>query len=175
MLYLFVPKLHLKSYKDLKIEKLKEKGIKAIVLDIDNTLVPFDVEKPDKEASDFLNYVIDSGVKPIVISNNHEKRVAEFVEGFDIPYYFESKKPLKRQYLKMQRDFDYKTNEIATMGDQLMTDVLGANRCGFYTILTHPLVKRDIFYTKPNRVLEQIMFFILKINHKFDKDVYDEM
>ena len=173
MLEIFVPDLYIRDYRDLNLEELKGKGIKALVIDIDNTLVPFDVAAPDADAAAFLQAVLDSGIKPVIISNNHEDRVATFLKDFPIDYYYESRKPLKKTYLRMMRDFDFKKEEVATIGDQLMTDVFGANRCGCYTILTHPLVKRDIFYTKPNRMMEKVVFYLLKKKGLFDRDTYE--
>ncbi len=173
MLELFVPDLFIENYKALKISELEEKGIRLLVIDIDNTLVPFDVATPDAEAAAFLKELQHSKVQPVIVSNNHEPRVRKFLEGTGVPYYYESKKPLKLTYQKLLRDFKLHPEQIATIGDQLMTDVFGANRCHFYTILTRPLVKRDIFSTKINRVLERGMFFILKKKGLFDRDRYE--
>ena len=168
-LELFVPDLYIRSFADLNLADLKERGIRLLVIDVDNTLVPHDVAKPTEEADAFLKSVLASGIQPVVISNNHKPRVATLLEGYDIPFYYEAKKPLKLTYLKMMKDFKVKENEVATMGDQLMTDVFGANRCRCYTILTQPLVKRDILYTYPNRMMEKVMFAILKKKGLFDK------
>ncbi len=173
MLELFVPDLFIENYKVLSIDALQNAGIKLLVIDIDNTLVPFDVEKPDWEAMDFLMRLKASKVTPVIVSNNHEPRVRKFLEDTGIAYYYESRKPLKTTYMKVVKDFRVKAEEVATIGDQLMTDVFGANRCGFYTILTRPLVRRDIFSTKINRILERGMFYILKKKGLFDRDSYE--
>lgn len=98
MLELFVPDLFIENYKVLSIDALSNAGIKLLVIDIDNTLVPFDVEKPDWEAMDFLMRLKESSVTPVIVSNNHEPRVRKFLEDTGIAYYCESKKPLKVTY-----------------------------------------------------------------------------
>ena len=173
MLEKFVPDLYIENYKALDVDALKANGIRLLVIDIDNTMVPFDVARPDEEAAAFLNTLLEKGMIPVVISNNHEKRVRIFLEDFPIRYYYESHKPLKGTYMRMLKDFDVSAEEVATIGDQLMTDVFGANRCGFYTVLTRPLVKRDIFSTKINRQMEKAVFYLLKKKGMFDRDAYE--
>ena len=74
----------------------------------------------------------------------------------------------------MMKDSGCGKHEIAVLGDQLLTDMLGANRIGFYTILTNPVAKKDLTCTKINRVFENMVYKILKFQGKLVKGEYDE-
>ena len=85
-----------------------------------------------------------------------------------------ARKPLKQTYRKMLRDLHYAPHQVAVLGDQLLTDMLGANRMHFYTILTKPLVSRDLNCTKVNRVFEQMVFRVLERQGKIKRGEYDD-
>lgn len=174
MLKLFTPAYYISSYDKLKAEKLLKHNIQLLVCDIDNTLVPHDVAQPDKRAIEFLDHMKNAGIQVVLISNNVEARVATFAKDLDIPYYPFAKKPLSKTYEKMMQDTNMEAKHIAVIGDQLLTDILGGNRVHFYTILTAPVVERDLSFTKINRVFESIIFVLLKKFKKLTKGEFDE-
>ena len=174
MLKLFTPNYYIHRYTALRPAFLKEQGIQLLICDIDNTLVPHDVAVPDDEAIAFLKSIQDAGIQIVFISNNVEERVATFAKGLNIPFYPFAMKPLPKTYLKMLKDFHVKRDVVAVLGDQLMTDILGANVMRFYTILTAQVVERDLSFTKVNRVFENIVFSLLKVTGKLVKGEYDE-
>ncbi|MEA5026339.1 hypothetical protein SDC9_101040 [bioreactor metagenome] len=174
MLQYFIPDLYIENYQKLNIAYLKNKQIKVLVCDIDNTLVPFDIETPTKEVQAFFDEIKTNGIIPVLISNNKAERVSLFANALNLHYYPYAQKPLKKTYRKLLGDYQVLPQEVACMGDQLMTDVFGAKRCQLFTILTRPLVTRDIHYTKINRQLEKIVFFFLKLCKKFDRGKYSE-
>ena len=174
MLKLFVPDLYIKDYTKLNLNILLQHNIKVLVCDIDNTLVPFDQSHPTDEVIAFIDKIKKSSIIPVLISNNNADRVSLFAQNLDVVFYPFAQKPLKKTYLKVIQDYQIKPEEVACMGDQLMTDVFGANRSHCYTILTKPLVKRDIHYTKINRVIEKVVFFLLRVFKLFDKGEYDD-
>lgn len=156
-----MPKMYVQSFKKLSLNKLKEKGIKVLICDIDNTLAPHDMESPSLEVIKFIEEAKSLGFQVAVASNNHKSRVAKFCEDLEIFYINSAKKPLPFVYLKMAKHFHVNRNEMAMFGDQLLTDMLGANTMGVYTILTSPLVLRDIPITKVNRKIEKKIYEIL--------------
>ena len=81
---------------------------------------------------------------------------------------------LQAEFRKMLRDLHYAPHQVAVLGDQLLTDMLGANRLHFYTILTKPLVSRDLNCTKVNRVFEQMVFRVLERQGKIKRGEYDD-
>lgn len=173
MINLFVPKKYIKNYTYLNLEELKNEGIKMIICDIDNTLVAHDEKHPSEEASLFVEKVLAEGFDFCLISNNVSDRVEIFAKKLNVKTYPNATKPLKRTYKKILRDSHHRANEIACIGDQLLTDILGGNRMKLYTILTHPLVTRDLSYTKVNRVFENMVFKILKRKKILVKGEYD--
>ena len=174
MLKLFTPNYYIHRYTALRPAFLKEQGIQLLICDIDNTLVPHDVAVPDDEAIAFLESIQDAGIQIVFISNNVEERVATFAKGLNIPFYPFAMKPLPKTYRKMLKDFHVKRDVVAVLGDQLMTDILGANVMRFYTILTAQVVELDLSFTKVNRVFENIVFSLLKVTGKLVKGEYDE-
>ena len=174
MLKLFTPNYYIHRYTALRPAFLKEQGIQLLICDIDNTLVPHDVAVPDDEAIAFLKSIQDAGIQIVFISNNVEERVATFAKGLNIPFYPFAMKPLPKTYRKMLKDFHVKRDVVAVLGDQLMTDILGANVMRSYTILTAQVVECDLSFTKVNRVFENIVFSLLKVTGKLVKGEYDE-
>lgn len=174
MLKLFTPNYYIHSYQALRPEFLKEHGISLLICDIDNTLVPHDVALPDENVKQFLKGIQDAGIQIVFVSNNVEDRVKLFAKDLHIPYYFFALKPLPFTYRKMLKDFHVKKSEVAVLGDQLMTDILGANMMRFYTILTAQVVERDLSFTKFNRVFENMVFSLLKKTGKLVKGEFDE-
>lgn len=177
MLCLFTPNYYIHRYDALSVDYLKKHGIELLLCDIDNTLVPHDVADADEEAKAFLKQILDAGIKVVFVSNNVEERVSRFAKCFDLPYYPFALKPLPKTYWKVLKDFGYKgkkKQKVAVLGDQMMTDVLGAKLSGLHVILTNQVVERDLTCTKWNRKLENIVFYLLKKFKKLEKGVYDE-
>ena len=139
---LFTPDYYVESYRALDVERLKQHGIRLLVCDIDNTLAAHDEPLPDDAAKAFVKRVRDAGIQVVFISNNKRERVERFASCFDAKCYPFARKPLKQTYRKMLRELRYAPHQVAVLGDQLLTDMLGANRMHFYTILTRPLVSR---------------------------------
>src|SRR5699024_9701978 len=166
----FLPNEHVKTIFDIKPEQLKEQGIKGIITDLDNTLVPWDVVDATPGVIEWFKRMEDQGISIMIISNNKMERVKIFSEQLGTteviswnnlsetlatPYVFNAKKPLRRAFKRAANQMDLKKNEIVVIGDQLLTDVLGGNLAGFYTILVVPIVQTDAKITKINRTIER--------------------
>ena len=171
---LFTPDCYIRSYRELNIKRLISMGIKQLVCDIDNTLVAHDVAVADESVKRFIQNVKDSGLKVVLVSNNVRERVETFADGLDVEVYPFAQKPLKKTYKKMMRDSGLAAEQIAVLGDQLLTDMLGANRLGFYTILTTPVAQKDLKCTKVNRFFENMVFHVLALQGKLHRGEYDE-
>ena len=131
-------------------------NIKAILLDIDNTIL--DTEDNMVEGlEDWVKNIQNQGIKFCIVSNTNKKKKAERMSKIlDIPYVYFAKKPLKFGFKKAKKILQEENNQnIAVIGDQVLTDVLGANRCKMYSILVAPLKSSDIWVTKFNRLLEK--------------------
>jgi len=167
---IFAPDLAINSYHQLTIADLNKLNCRLLAVDIDNTLVGYHQETPDDSALAFLKYLQDNGIKLVLISNNSQRRVATFCQNLPIPYYAMARKPLPFVYKKIMRDFQVTADQMVGLGDQLLTDVLGAHLAKIKVIWSQPLFNKDIFVTKFNRFFErQISKLLLKkglINEK---------
>lgn len=173
---LFKPNLYLKKIEDLDIEKLNNRGIKNLFIDIDNTLVPYTQINADKKVKNLLKSYIDAEFKVFIISNNTRKRVSTFSKELDIPYYYFACKPLSFIYKKVIRKYKLKANETVCIGDQLLTDIAGANSLGLFTIYVDPIVNKDGPFTILNRKIENHIKDSMKKKNEFKVGViYEKM
>ena len=170
----FRPDMYKKSIYEIDYEKLKKHGIKCILFDLDNTLAPISEEEPDKKLLDFFLYLEDLGIKAIILSNAPKKRVLPFKEKCNVDSAFKAHKPSKKKYQKILATYHFKDTEIACVGDQLITDIYGANRMGFTSILVNPISKKDYFLTKINRFLEKFIYQYFTSHGLFKKGEYYE-
>lgn len=155
MLKKFLPKKYVKDIFEINPKELKKLGIKGIITDLDNTLVAWNEPKATEKVIEWFDNLKENGLDVIIISNNNEERVKTFSDPLTIPYIYSARKPLKRSFLKAAERMKLQNKEVAVIGDQLLTDVLGGNRGGFYTILVVPIVETDAPITKFNRFIER--------------------
>lgn len=153
----FLPDIYKKSIYTINYEMLKNAGIKIILFDLDNTIVPLHSKETSKKLKDLFDEVKNMGMRPIIISNARKKRVEPFKNELLVDASCRSLKPLKRKYKKILKIYDVKPNEVAAIGDQLITDIFGANRMGFTSILVNPMSSDDLATTKFNRFFERII------------------
>lgn len=170
----FIPDIYQKSIYAIDYEKLKNKGIKCILFDLDNTIAPVNVETPSKELKDLVADIELLGIKVIILSNSNKNRVRPFKEQLNVDSSFSSRKPFKGKYKKVMNIYNFKDNEIACVGDQLLTDILGANRMGFISILVNPISNIDLIGTKINRIFERRIFRVLEHQGLFTRGEYYE-
>lgn len=163
MLNLFLPNKHVQSIYELTPQMFRDEGIRGIVVDLDNTLVPWNVEDATEEVKKWLASFIEAGLEVIIFSNNNEERVKRFAEPLQIPYIYRAKKPLQNSFAIAASLMNVSSGQLAVIGDQLLTDILGGNRFGAYTVLVVPIVESDAAITKFNRQIEkQIMNYFFR-------------
>ena len=130
-------------------------GIRGIITDLDNTLVPWDVKNVTPQVVEWLESMQEENIKVTIISNNKQERVQIFSEPLGVPFMFSARKPLRRAFIAAAKEMELQRDQVVVIGDQLMTDVLGGNRAGFYTILVVPIVQTDEKITRVNRMMER--------------------
>ncbi len=157
MLNRFLPNEHVKSIFEIKPEVLKERGIKGVITDLDNTLVAWDVKEATPEVIDWFEQMKENDIKVTILSNNTLERVKAFSDPLDTPYVYSARKPLRRAFNRVAKEMGLDRSEIVVIGDQLLTDVLGGNSAGFYTILVVPIVETDAKITQFNRKIERMI------------------
>lgn len=164
MIKFLVPDIFLNSVYDLDLELLKQKNIKGILIDLDNTLLPWNSTKIDEKMTEWLINAKKMGFKFCIISNNRASRIKECAEKLGIPAVEGiAFKPAKRVYIKGMKILGTKKEETAVIGDQLFTDILGAKRLGLFAILVRPLVEKEFFFTRFMRRIEaKILKRVLK-------------
>ena len=158
----FVPDMYQKSIYDINYKKLKKKGIKCLLFDLDNTIEPVNVAIPGVKVKDLFAELEDD-FKVIIISNSPKERLRPYKEKLNVDVAFNSRKPFKGKYKKILALYGFKDNEVACIGDQLVTDIFGANRMGFLSILVNPIGPIEHWSTAFNRFIERQ---ILKRFHK---------
>ncbi|MGX7328179.1 YqeG family HAD IIIA-type phosphatase [Enterococcus bulliens] len=146
-------------------EQLQTHGIKAVLTDLDNTLIAWNNPEGTIELQQWLLTLKQAGIPVIVVSNNNEERVRYAVERFDIDFVARALKPLGKGIREGVRRLGLSKDEVVMVGDQIMTDVRAANRVGVRSILVKPIIDTDSWKTQFNRVCERkIMHYLQKKN-----------
>jgi len=153
MIDLFIPDMYVASIYKINYKKLKKNGIKCILFDLDNTIAPYKIDEPDGKIKELFARLQDD-FKIIIISNNNKNRVRPFKEKLNVDSAFSSKKPLKNKYKKILKKYKFKDTQIAAVGDQLLTDIFGANRMEFTSILVNRISSSEPIPMKINRFFE---------------------
>src|SRR5574342_578194 len=128
----FLPDQHVKSIFDITPESLKEKGVKGIITDLDNTLVEWDRPNATPKLIEWFDNMRKNEILVTIVSNNNENRVKSFSDPLQIPFIFQARKPMGRAFNKALKQMGLRKDETVVIGDQLLTDVLGGNRSGFH-------------------------------------------
>lgn len=169
----FYPDIYAKDIFSIDYEMLKTRKIKCLLFDLDNTLVPVKTNEPNKKVKELFN-TLENDFKIIILSNSNKKRLIPFKDILNVDVSASSKKPFKKKYLKIMKIYQFKEFEIAAIGDQLLTDIYGANRVGITSILINPIGEYEKFCTKINRFFERIVYFILKKKNILEKGNFYE-
>lgn len=159
------PDLYLKSVEAITIEILNKNNIKGLILDIDNTLIDYDKNLPDSVIK-WCEALKTQGIKMCILSNTNKiNKVKKVANALNLEYIYFAHKPNKKGFYQAKEILQLDNENIAVVGDQVFTDVLGGNRCNMFTILTVPMDKRDILLTKIKRPFEKIITNKLKIDN----------
>lgn len=130
----FYPYEYEESVFTIDYEKLYSKGFRAVIFDIDNTLVHHG-DDSTPEVDELFKHIHKTGLKTLLLSNNSEERIQRFMQNIESLYIAEAQKPEPGNYLKAVEMLGVKKTEVVMVGDQIFTDILGANRCGMASIL----------------------------------------
>ena len=151
------PDAYFNRVTDIKMDFFKDNNIKAVILDVDNTLMDLD-RKPLKNIEKWINDIKKEKIKVCIASNSIKKeKIKKIADTLEIPFIYFSTKPLKRGLKKATKILQEKNENIAEIGDQLFTDVLGANRMRMFSILTKPIGEEKNSIGKIKRKIEKII------------------
>ena len=149
------PHFMVEAVYDLKPDQLREHGIRAVLVDLDNTLTAWNNPDGTPEMRSWLVEMKATNIKVIVVSNNNHDRVKRAVERFDVPFVSRAMKPFDMGIKKALAVLGEKPEDAVMVGDQLMTDIRAAKRAGVRSVLVQPLVTSDAWNTKFNRARER--------------------
>ena len=157
MFMFFYPDYYCDRVTDITIDLLKENDIKGMILDVDNTLIDFN-QNLLEGARQWVEQMKQVGIQCIILSNsNKAQKVKMVADILQIPYIYFATKPLKRGFEKARIQLGLENDKIAVVGDQIFTDIIGANRSQMFSILVNPIAKKDIWVTKLKRPVEELI------------------
>lgn len=151
------PHLYLDSVQSVDLRLLRRRGIRGVILDLDNTLAGWKSTRPTSAVRAWLQNLRGHGIGAVILSNNGKGRVQDFAQSVGVPYIPNARKPRARGFLQAMAVLGTTRETTAVIGDQVFTDILGGNRLGFYTILVTPLTRQEFFGTKAVRRVEDIV------------------
>lgn len=154
----FCPDEAVNSIIEIDPAALYERGKKLILIDVDNTLLPWRSEDIPDSTIEWIKTARELGFQICILSNTrHRARLKRLAERMGIDYLLGRFKPSRRMYVMALERYGMKPEQAIMIGDQLMTDVLGANRSGIEAIWVKQMTSRDLVTTKFNRALERMM------------------
>ncbi len=163
MLRILYPKMYVSSILEIQPALLKELGLKAILFDLDNTIVRRDAERFSPAVAKWLTELREWDFKLAIVSNNSRKRVDTIAGLMDLPSVPRAVKPWVAPFRRAMKLTGTSPRETALVGDQIFTDILGGNLSGLYTILVVPMKGKEFWGTRLiSRPLEKIVLARLK-------------
>ncbi|MDD4715225.1 MAG: YqeG family HAD IIIA-type phosphatase [Oscillospiraceae bacterium] len=125
---------------NLNVKALAEGGVRLLLADLDNTIVPYSVSEPTEQVFSWVNRLDQNGIRLFIISNNRSKtRIKQYCARLGVPYVDHAGKPGTRSFLRAMEQMHVSPRQTAVIGDQIFTDVLGAKRAGLFVILVRPI------------------------------------
>ena len=153
--YLLTPDAMFEKFDDISPEFLLSHGISALLIDIDNTLAPYEQPEPDQRIKNYFNSLSSAGIKAALVSNNDEARVELFNKELSLIAFANCGKPKKKMLLVAMQKMGSTTENTAAIGDQLLTDALGAHRLGIPAFIVPPIKDKKNLFFKFKRMLEK--------------------
>ena len=158
MLEKFYPNEYLDSAYEIEYDRLYEEGYRGIIFDVDNTLVPHGAPA-DQRAKELFTHLKELGYQCCLLSNNKEPRVKMFNDQVQVQYIFKAGKPKASGYRRAMELRGTNQDNTLFVGDQIFTDVYGANCAGIRTVLTKPIHPKEEIQIVLKRRLERIVLF----------------
>lgn len=170
----YIPDIYQKSIYDINYKKLHQCGIKCILFDLDNTLVPLNVKEPTDKLKEFISNLKKQGFKIILYSNCMKNRLKPFKEQLNVDCAPVKGKSFEKKINEILKMYNYKQAEVVIVGDKMNFDIVNGNKAGITTILINPISKKDHICEKAKRIKEVIIMKRLRNNNLFVKGRYYE-
>lgn len=171
MIFLY-PREYINSTYEIDFDKLYKQGYRGIIFDIDNTLVPHGAPA-DERAISLFTHLKEIGFSCMLLSNNKEPRVKMFNDAVDVDYIYKAGKPKPSGYKKAMHRLGTTTDNTLFVGDQIFTDIVGANLAGIRTILVKPIHPKEEIQIVLKRFLEKPILAFYKLHCRLWKIDYE--
>ena len=176
MIGIIRPDFQYETLQDIPLDILQKNGIKGLLLDLDNTIAPWNDNTLTREVIDWFEKLKDSAILACIITNNRRpERVAAVADVLEILYIYNAAKPSRKAFERGIETLGMKSQEVAVVGDQLFTDVFGGNRAGLKTILVSPIHEIEFVGTKVLRFMEICVGRRARFSSQTKKDQHSQL
>lgn len=151
----FCPNSYYSSIYDIDLENLISLGIKGLIIDLDNTIIPHKIFIVSEEISSWFKNLKEMGFNVCVLSNNQAYKVKKISDKLQVPFIYNAIKPLTWSFRKAIKMLGLDKRNVAIIGDQIFTDVLGGKIFGILTILVKPMNPHEHWWTRKFRIIER--------------------
>ena len=166
---IFYPTLIVRRVMDITSTTLADMGVKALILDLDNTLTTHNNPRPDPSVLKWLDKMRRANIKMTILSNNSRERVLPFAKALRLNFIAAGLKPLPSGYARAVAALGMPKSKVAVVGDQIFTDVFGARLYGAKSILVEPFEYESHPFFKFKRKLEVVILQKYRRLHKKPK------
>ena len=149
------PDYMFRTYREITPEFLRSIGVRALLMDIDNTLAPYEQPDPDEHNVQWLAAMQEAGIALAFISNNDRERVERFNRELGLPAYWKSGKPFRRSLDDAMTKLNVPAEQTAILGDQLLTDALAGKHIGLRAIIVPPIKDKTSAFFRFKRWCEK--------------------
>ena len=153
--FTLVPDYRFEKFNDMTVDFLQKEGIVGVILDIDNTLEPYEHAEPGEHVVAWLKALGDAGISCAFVSNNNSERVNIFNKDLGLPAFPKAGKPFKKNVLRAMAEIGSDKSNTILMGDQVFTDVWAARNSGIKAALVPPINDKKDILTRFKRWLEK--------------------
>lgn len=167
--YLLMPDYMFNAFDEVTPEFLLSIGIKALLIDIDNTLAPYEQPEPDDRIKNWFKALDEAGISASLISNNHPPRIELFNKDLGLDAYPDSEKPKTHMHIIAMKKMGSDATNTAVLGDQLLTDALAGHRLGLVAIIVPPIKDKTTLFFRFKRLIEKPYIRKYKKEHSEDK------
>ena len=159
------PDAYFRSVLDIDASRLVAQGVRAVFLDLDNTILPRGLHVVPVSIAAWVSGLKDAGLEVCILSNSNKPKVAEVARQLELPAIQRAKKPLGKGFAEALELCGVTPGQAVIVGDQTYTDILGAHRAGVRGILVRPLSDNDLWHTRLLRVVDRLACTGLEPQH----------
>lgn len=161
----FLPDFICNTFDEVTPAFLREQGIRFLLIDIDNTLAPYEEPLPNEKIKAWFAALAEAEIRAVLVSNNKERRVTLFNSELGLPAFADCHKPSPKRLRKIVEQFGATIGETSALGDQIFTDVWGAKQIGARAILVPPIRDKKTLFFRAKRLLEKPFLRMYRKRH----------